>query len=118
MRSVFNGAYAMLFSDFLYKSICYGYSFELPRLVEAIQTNTHNIRFYKEVGCNLKTTKLLDCALIGACMVIRSNTVYILQWYTHNSTVSLWLLVLKAIKRFDALGQCFIVPTTVFSPWF
>ena len=26
-------------------------------------------------GCNLKTTKLLDCALIGACAVIRSNTV-------------------------------------------
>ena len=33
--------------------------------------------FYKEVdksGCNLKTTKLLDCALLGACAVIRLNT--------------------------------------------
>ena len=29
MRSVFNDAYAILFSDFLYKSICCGYSFEL-----------------------------------------------------------------------------------------
>ena len=25
---------------------------------------------------NLRTTELLDCALIGACAVIRSNTVY------------------------------------------
>ena len=49
MRSVFNDAYAILFSDFLYKSICCGYSFELPRLVGAIQTSTDNIYFYKEV---------------------------------------------------------------------
>ena len=36
---------------------------------------THNIYLYKEVdknytGCNLKTTELLDCALMGACAVI------------------------------------------------
>ena len=42
--------------------------------------STHKICLYKEVdkkytGCNLKTTKLLDCALIGVCAVIRSNTV-------------------------------------------
>ena len=51
MRSVFNDAYAILFSFFLYRSICCGYSFELPRLVEAIQRSTHNICFffYKEV---------------------------------------------------------------------
>ena len=42
MMSVFNDAYVILFSDFLYKSICCGYSFELPRLVEAIQTSTDN----------------------------------------------------------------------------
>ena len=47
MRSVFNDAYAILFSDFLYKSICCGYSFELPRLVETIQTSTNNMYFYK-----------------------------------------------------------------------
>ena len=29
------------------------------------------------MGCYLKSTKLLDCALIGVCVVIRSNTVYI-----------------------------------------
>ena len=37
----------------------------------------HNICLYKEVdetytGCNLKTTKLLDCALIWVCAVIRA----------------------------------------------
>ena len=49
MMSVFNDAYAISFSDFLDKSICCWYSFELPQLVEAIQTSTHNICFYKEV---------------------------------------------------------------------
>ena len=67
-------------SVYLYKSICCGYSFELPQLVEAIHMSTHNICFYnksryKYKGCDLKTTKLLDCALIGVCAVIRLNTV-------------------------------------------
>ena len=70
-------------SDFLYKTIRCWYPFELPRHVEAIQMSTNNIRFCKEVDksalvvISLKTTKLLDCALIGACAVIRSNTVFI-----------------------------------------
>ena len=41
--------------------------------------STHNICYYKEVentDCNLKPTKLLDCALIGVSAVIRSNTEY------------------------------------------
>ena len=71
------------FSDFLYKSICCGYSFELHQQVmfevDTIQMGTHNICLYKEVdkytGCNLKTTETLDCALIGVCWVVRSNTV-------------------------------------------
>ena len=42
---------------------------------------THNICLHKEVdkkytGCNLKTTELLDCALMGICAVIRSNMVF------------------------------------------
>ena len=61
-----------MFSDFLYKSICCGYSFEL-------QMGTHNICPYKVdkkyTGCNLETTDLLDCALIGVCAVIRANMV-------------------------------------------
>ena len=69
------------FSDYLYKSICYGYSFELHRQANAIQMGTHNICLYKEVDkkftdSNLKTTELLDCALIGVCAVIRSNMVF------------------------------------------
>ena len=70
------------FSNFIYKGICCGYSFELHRQVDAIQMSTHNICLYKEVkkkytGYNLKTTEFLDCALIEVCAVIRSNTVYI-----------------------------------------
>ena len=42
--------------------------------------STDNICLFKEVArkytcCNLKTTELLNCALIGVCVVIRSNTV-------------------------------------------
>ena len=48
MRSALIDAYAILFSDCLYKNICCGYSFKFPRLVKAIQI-THNICFYKEV---------------------------------------------------------------------
>ena len=41
--------------------------------------STHNIRLYKEAdkkytGCTLKSMELLDCVLIGVCVVIRSNT--------------------------------------------
>ena len=32
--------------DFLYRSICYRYSFELHRQVDAIQMGTHNICLY------------------------------------------------------------------------
>ena len=49
MSSVLKNAFAILFSDFLYKNIYSGYSFELPRLVEAIQMSSHNICFNKEV---------------------------------------------------------------------
>ena len=79
-KNLFNDDYA-IFSDFLYKGICCGYSFELHRQVDAIQMSTHNISLYKEVNkrytdCHQKTTKFLDSALIGACAVIRLNTVF------------------------------------------
>ena len=50
------------FSDFLSKSICCGYSFELHRQVDAVQMGTHNICLYKEVdkkytGFGPKTTE-------------------------------------------------------------
>ena len=68
------------FSDFLYKRLCCGYSFDLHRQVNAIQMGSHNICPYKEVdkkytGCILKTMELVDCALIVVCAVIRLNMV-------------------------------------------
>ena len=63
------------FSEFLYKSICCGYSFELHWQVDVIQMGTHSICLNKVAknytGCNLKTTELLECALIGICVVIK-----------------------------------------------
>ena len=54
------------FSDFLYKSMCCGYSFELHQQVDAIQMGTHNIILYlykavdkKYTSCNLKTVIFL-----------------------------------------------------------
>ena len=72
--------FCVVFTDFLYKSICCGNSFELHQQVDAIQMVTHNICLYKEVdkkytGCNLKTMELLDSALIWVCAVIKVNTV-------------------------------------------
>ena len=57
--------------------------------VDDIQMGTHNICLYKEVdkmytACNLKTTKSLDCALIGVCAVIRSNMVIEIRYMTRD----------------------------------
>ena len=79
LKKKINKGYLMFmqfFSDFLYKIICCGYSFV------GTQIGTHSIHvcFYTEMdkkytGCNLKTTELLDCTLIGICAVIRLNTI-------------------------------------------
>ena len=84
-------------SDFLYKSICCEYSFELHRQVDAVQMGTHKICLYKEVyknytGCNLKTTALLDCALIGICAVIRLNMVIIYSHYLKHQRTRMFVL--------------------------
>ena len=52
-KELFDDVYAIVFSDFRYKIICYGYSFKLHRQVDAIQMGTHSICLYKEVD---KTT--------------------------------------------------------------
>ena len=56
------------FSDFLQKNICCWYSYELPRLVEAIEMSTNNIRFYKEVDKNTLAVfviyRLLNCLTV------------------------------------------------------
>ena len=91
-------------SDFIYKSICCGYLFELHRQVDAIQMGTHNICLYKEVdkkntGCNLKTTELLDCAQIGVCAVIRSNTVLELIYFI--LLIVLFILIVSFVIWFQ-----------------
>ena len=43
-KDLFDDDYAIV-SDFLYKGICCGHSFELHRQVDAIQMSTHNICF-------------------------------------------------------------------------
>ena len=53
------------FSDFLYKSICCGYSFELRRQVNAIQIGTHNICLYKEVDKKYTGYNLKNCSTVG-----------------------------------------------------
>ena len=84
-KALFDDDYAIFFLIFFIKA-CRWYSFELHRLVDAIQMRTHNICLYKKVnkkytGCNLKTMEIHECALIGICAVIRLNTV------VYNSTV-------------------------------
>ena len=81
-KDLCNDAYATFLCVFWIscQSICYGYSSELHRQVDAIQMGTHNICLYNEVDkqytdCNLKSMELLDCALIGVCAVIRFNMV-------------------------------------------
>ena len=55
--------FVLFFSDFLYKSICCRYQFELHQQVDATQMGTNNICLYKEVdkkytGCNRFTVHL------------------------------------------------------------
>ena len=77
----FPRATAVAFRVLKVKSIiCYGYSFQLHQQANAIQMGPHNTCLYNEVdkkytSCNLKTTELLECVLIGVCAVIRLNTV-------------------------------------------
>ena len=86
-KALSNDTYAMLllllfFLIFLTKACVVGSHLNCidKSKVDAIQMGIHNIFLSKEVGkkytgCNLKTTLLLGCALIGVCAVIRSKTV-------------------------------------------
>ena len=90
------------FLSLLYRGICCVHSFELHWQVNAIQMSTHNICFYEEVdkkytGCNLKTMKLLDCALIGVCAVIRWNTVWCL---CIKSNYGMYSIIFQQIRTF------------------
>ena len=48
-------------------------------------------------GCNLKTMELLDCVLIWACVVIRSNTVYLhkKKKKKEKEKMFIWILLLS-----------------------
>ena len=55
--------------------------FFIKAYVDAIQMGTRNVCLYKEVdkkytSCNVKTMEWRDCAQIGVCAVIRSNTIF------------------------------------------
>ena len=56
----------------------------------------------KHTGCNFKTAELLDCALIGVCVLIRSNTVGFSQ-----KSVTGWLIICHLIWIFTVCkGIC------------
>ena len=57
----------------LYKSICCGYSFELPWHVKAIQMSTSNICFYKENQENIALASFMKSSadLSLKCVFIR-----------------------------------------------
>ena len=63
----------VIVSDFLYKGICCGHSFELHRQVDAIQMSTHNICFLKRSKEKLHWLQSEDygiswmCAYRGMC---------------------------------------------------
>ena len=111
------------FSDFLYKSICCRYSFELHQQVEAIQMGIHNICLYKEAdkkytSCNLKPTKLLDCVLIGVFVVIRLNTVslyllYLELWKGENDRRKYFMINLHERMLLTSAG---VEPATSWFP--
>ena len=97
------------FSDFLYKKSVMGTYLNCIDF-DAIQMETDNICIYKEVdkkstGFNLKTTEFLDCALIGACAVVRWNTVFICKNVVVQFIVFLTLSTL--ICRDTDISKCF-----------
>ena len=47
-KDLFDDVYAVFFADFLYKSIHFGYSFELHRQVDVIQIGTHKVCLLKK----------------------------------------------------------------------
>ena len=60
MRCVFNNAYAIFYSNLLYKNMCSWYSVKLPQHVETILFSSCIICFYKEVD---KSTQAVICRL-------------------------------------------------------
>ena len=61
----------------------------------------------KYTGCNLKTTELLDCALIGLCAVIRLNMV-LFHYLTRHSklTVDAHCSLRSQIQEIQEILSC------------
>ena len=75
---------------------------------------THNVCLYKEAdkkytGCNLKTTKLLVCALIGVCAVIRLNRVFITWVFIGNHLIEVLVMSIVFLLLFFFIFCCFFV---------
>ena len=76
--------FVLFFSDFLYESICCGYSFELHQEVDAIQMGTHNICLYKEVDkkYSMYLPKVLGHAL---CLFLGKQDYYFFLFIYENT---------------------------------
>ena len=79
-EGLINDAYAIFFVIFLFVIFfieAYVVGTDLNCIDKSMQFKwaPTTFGFKQSTGCNLKTTELLDCALIGICAVIRSTTV-------------------------------------------
>ena len=54
------------------------------------------------MACNLKTTKLFDCVLIGACAVIGKKKKMVVNLGTVNILASIFFLILKGPFKIGA----------------
>ena len=77
--------------------------FFLTFFTKAYVVGTHLNCIDLYTGCNLKTTEFLDCALIGVCAVIRSNTVFYFRHY--KTTLSALVAQLGARLNGDEIVQ-------------
>ena len=73
---------------------------------------THSICFYKGVAkqytrCNPKSTELLDCALIGVCAIIRSNTICLLLLHENVFLVPVLHYMVNIQKFKHIISYCF-----------
>ena len=62
-----------IFCLLVYKGICFGYPFELHRLVDAIQMSTKNICFYKENQKKTHTQKHHISTVLALTVKIRKS---------------------------------------------
>ena len=110
MKGVFIDAYAIFYLIFCIKAYAVGTHLLIwIDSISRVQKSTYNI-FYKEVGKRIRavviwslSTILLDCALIGVCAVIRSNTVCCnLKSVStkHTGTATCWV-----VRAFDKLQR-------------